>query len=164
MSTARAARRTATARRAPQRGASRPALRVVQPDERAPGRGRSTVVLTLVLLTIVFLAVFGLVVFQTVIVQTQSEIDELDSRIADSREEIDQLDIDIAELESPERILAEATGPLGMISPGEVLMIDEAPPEEADLKSPISVPEPTTPTPSTAATTPSSATGTEVGQ
>jgi cell division protein FtsL len=138
MSEARAARRADLRAPAPApapRERTRPDLRLVRPDERP--RRRATRLLTAALATVLVLALFGLVIFQTVLVQNQSRLDGLDQQVETEREQIERRELEITELESPERVIDEATSTLGMIPPTDVPMIDEVPGGEAPLDEPI---------------------------
>ena len=61
--------------------------------------------------------VFGLVVFHAWIVQNQSSLDRLDRNIAETSSTNQRLRLEIAELESPERVIAYAESTLGMTAP-----------------------------------------------
>jgi len=100
-------------RRAPQ--PARAPLRVVAPRRRL--RTGPTVVLGGLL---AFAIAFGLVVAQTELVQGQQQLDRLDQRVADATREHQELRLHVAELESPERIVAAATRDLGMVPPAGV--------------------------------------------
>lgn len=125
MSTARATeapsiRRVALApARPPRPRPARPALRVV------PGHQRRGVVGTVVALTVLalFASLFGLAVFHTMLVEGQSTVDDLDDRLVVAESETERLRLQIAELESPERILTVATEDLGMVPPDDVVQL-----------------------------------------
>lgn len=126
MSTARAVRplrRHDVAEPAVDRRRRRAHLTVVDAPPEPRRRSRGPAVAIAAGLVIVFLALFGLVAFHTVLVQNQSQIDELDERLAAEREVIEQARLEIAELEAPERVIAEAEA-LGLIAPDEVVMLD----------------------------------------
>jgi cell division protein FtsL len=93
------------------RHAEGPDLRVVQPVTR---RRRSWQV-GMLAGGLLFTAMFLIVGAQTMIVQRQQHIDEVNDRIAAASEEAEQLKIDLAQLQSPERIMTEAKGRLGMV-------------------------------------------------
>ena len=89
--------------------AERPALEVVAPAAR---RRRSWQVGT-VAGGLLFLAMFVIVGAQTLIVQQQRHIDDVNGRIAAAEDQAERLEIDLAELQSPERIVNEARDRLG---------------------------------------------------
>ena len=93
---------------------SRPPLRVVEPRRRL--RTGPTVVVGAVL---AFAIAFAIVAFQAQLVQGQRHLDDLDGRIDQAAEQYRQLRLDVAELESPERVV-DAAGALGMVTPPEV--------------------------------------------
>jgi cell division protein FtsL len=97
-------------RRAPEREEA-PALRVVPPRRRL--RAGPTIVLGGLL---AFATAFVLVALQTLLVQGQSRLDQFDTRIAEATDQQADLRLEVAELESPERIVAAATS-LGMVPP-----------------------------------------------
>jgi cell division protein FtsL len=93
-------------------------LRVVPSNRRArpglrlsPGAG---VVLTVLL----FVALFGVAVSHALLIEGQAKVDDLDQQVAAEQARYEELRRDVAELESPQRILGEATGELGMVPAG----------------------------------------------
>jgi cell division protein FtsL len=100
-----------------------PDLRVVV--ER-PGHSAGTYLVALAL-SILFLVLFGLAVFHTVLIGAQGRLDELDAQIEAQQDRQLRLRLQLAELESPERIVDAATDDLGMVPPGEVVWL--APPD-----------------------------------
>jgi cell division protein FtsL len=97
----------------------RPALRVV--DTRRDGSPRSLAHMAGTLLAVVlFASVFSVVICQVLLVQAQSRLDDVDTRL-DAQVTMDkQLRQDIAGLESPERIVNEATNRLDMMQAPDV--------------------------------------------
>jgi len=77
-----------------------------------------------VLLSLLFVAVFGIVVFQALLIQTQARLDDLDEKIVVEQQRSDALRVDLAERQSPERIVTVARDRLGMIDPAEVLYLE----------------------------------------
>ncbi len=105
----------------------RPPLRVVDRRERSPRTRRRRAAAVVVLATLLlFGALFGMAVFQTILVQGQARLDRLDQRIAAEQQRLEGLRVDVAALEAPDRIVAEAERRLGMVPPDEVLYV--APP------------------------------------
>ena len=94
-------------------------LRVVPSNPRArPGLGlspRTGVVLTVLL----FVALFGVAVSHALLIEGQARVDDLDQQVAAEQARYEELRRDVAELESPQRILGEATGKLGMVPAGD---------------------------------------------
>jgi cell division protein FtsL len=63
----------------------------------------------------VFLLFFGLVIFHTVLLQNQRQLDQLDKQVRDEQARYQQLRLEVAELQSPGRIVAVATAKLGLV-------------------------------------------------
>lgn len=112
---------TARTQRAPQ-----PAHRRTRPDVEIvePPSGRRWGLTTIVAALMATLLLFGLVGFQALIVGTQSDLDDLDTRIASAERENQRLRLDVAQLERPERIRAYALAFLGMVEPETVLYLE----------------------------------------
>lgn len=91
----------------------RPPLRVVRPAPRRARIGIITAVATL----IIFSVLLGLVLFQTMMVQNQARLDRLDAQVRDQQATYQQLRLQVAQLESPSRIVAVASEKLGMVPP-----------------------------------------------
>ncbi|MBK9181215.1 MAG: septum formation initiator family protein [Acidimicrobiales bacterium] len=107
----------------------RPPLRVVERPERSPrARRRRAAAVGVLAALLVFGALFGMTVFQTILVQGQARLDRLDQRIAAEQQRLEGLRVDVAALEAPERIVAEAERRLGMVPPDEVVYV--SPPAE----------------------------------
>ena len=129
MSTATAARAPA---RAPERSrpAGRPQLRLVERRQRRtrhqPRRSGLRLGIT-VTVVILFASLFGLAVFHTVLVQGQARLDRIDARVASQEARAQELRLQVAGLEAPSRIVAEARGRLGMVSPAEITYLMPAP-------------------------------------
>jgi hypothetical protein len=132
------------------RSPERPDLRVVAPARRRrPGWQVGTLAGALL-----FVALFAIAGAHTLIVQQQRHIDDVNGRITEAEERAEVLRTDLAELESPERIVREAKETLGMIeAPAQVYL---QPRPDDDVRA-AEVP-PTTP-PTTAASTPTTTAG-----
>jgi cell division protein FtsL len=78
----------------------------------------------------VFGALFGAVVFSTFIVQGQQRLDRLNDQVGDAQAEYERLRLQVAQLESPSRIVDEATRRLGMVEPPRTTYL--LPPPAAD--------------------------------
>lgn len=152
--------------RAPQRSEpkhrppARPDLRVIEkPDKVGPGRDGSAdlgadeeprshggLVGTL-FVVLLFVCIFGLVVFQVFLVQTQSHLDDLGTRISHEENRTKALRLDTTDLESPDRIVADAKDRLGMIPPPEIAYLKPGAADDAAAAyDPVKEPPPTTPT------------------
>jgi cell division protein FtsL len=112
MATVPATRRAPLRAPAPKREADRrPELKVVRTKRRRPRYG----VLTAIGIGGVFALFFGLVVFHTLLLQNQRRLDQLDTQVRSQQETYQQLRLEVAQLQSPERILDVATTKLGMV-------------------------------------------------
>ncbi len=104
-----------------------------------------------------FLGVFGVVVFQALLVQGQARLDHVNAQIAAQQEQSKQLHLQVAQLESPERIVTYARNNLHMVDPGDVVYLQQGPGDDAKAATattvaPAPAPAPTAPaTPTTAA-------------
>lgn len=97
--------------RAPEPGTQdRPGLRVVAEERRE--RRRRIGLLALIGLAVAMFVVVG---SQTLIVQQQAHIDHVNSQIAEAEATARGLHLELAQLQSPQHITAEATSKLGMI-------------------------------------------------
>jgi cell division protein FtsL len=69
---------------------------------------------------VVLLSLFGVVVAHVVLTQNQFRLDELRGRSSTRQAEYDRLRLQVAELESPDRVVADAQQRLGMVAPAKV--------------------------------------------
>jgi cell division protein FtsL len=90
---------------------SRPSLRVVGEDDRRPRYA----VWTVVALSAIFALFFALVMFHTVLLKNQRRLDQLDAQVRDEQASYQQLRLQVAQLQSPERVLDVATSKLGLV-------------------------------------------------
>jgi hypothetical protein len=97
-----------------------------------------------------FVAVFGVVVFQAFLVQGQARLDHLNGQIATERQTSRQLQLQLAQLDSPARIVTAARA-LGMIEAGDVVYLQPAASDDAAAR--YTAPATTGTTPVTTATT-----------
>ena len=65
---------------------------------------------------VLFALLFGLAAFHTVLMQGQQRLDRLDDRVAEEQARYEHLRLELAQLESPQRIVADATTRLGMVA------------------------------------------------
>jgi hypothetical protein len=106
-------------------------LRVVPEGRRLPIKlsPRTGVVLTLLL----FAALFGVAVSHALLIESQASLDRLDDQVAVEQDRYERLRMERAELESPDRIVAEATQ-MGMVPADDVTWLtpDQPAPEGVD--------------------------------
>jgi cell division protein FtsL len=101
---------------------------------RPPGVGwglhlsrRAGVVLTM----LAFVALFGVAVCHALLIQGQAGVDELDQRVATAQARYQRLRLQVAELESPQRI-AQAARDMGMVPAGQTVWLTPDEPAPAD--------------------------------
>jgi cell division protein FtsL len=142
--------RTSSARAQQARPASaepkRPDLRVV--EEPARDRLRPARVGTIAG-ALLFVALFGLAAFQTVLIRAQDRLDTLNRDVAEQTERSRQLELQLADLQSPERIAQVARDRLGMIAPLTVTFLEPSPDDDTNaqyLSPPNTTTGTTTPT------------------
>lgn len=132
--------RTATAATAaapaPATGAATPAparrppppLRVVGPGElSAPARRRRARLRAVSVLVLVGAALFGLVASHVVLTQGQFRLERVRARAAAEEARYERLRLQVAELESPARIVTAAQQRLGMVAPRKVTYLPAPP-------------------------------------
>ena len=132
---------TRTAERAPARRPARPAraphLRVVPRDYRSlQARQRRARRLGTLAVVLVGVMVFGLVVAHVALGQGQLRLDRLTARAAADEARNERLQLEVAQLESPERIVAAAQERLGMVPPPGVTYLS--------AEGPVNAPSPAT--------------------
>jgi cell division protein FtsL len=117
MSTVRVSR-SETVRPLPERTEERQRhLRVVNRSQRR--RFRLTPKTGVTLTVLGFGALFGVAVSHALLIEGQLRLDRLDQQVAEEQARYERLRLDVAGLESPERILADAQE-MGMVPPEEV--------------------------------------------
>jgi len=97
--------------------ADRPQLRVLGGQPSGVRRQRRARLLAVVAIVVAAVCLFGVVVAHVVLTQNQFRLDQLQQQSAARQAEYDRLRLQVAELESPDRIVAEAQQRLGMVSP-----------------------------------------------
>jgi len=119
----------APARRPSPRPAPRPApasrpdhLRVVAPSERLRARRRLTPATGVLLTAVLFATLFLVAIAHTVLVQGQVRLDELDAKLSVEQARYQELRTEVAEMESPSRVVAAAEA-LGMVSPQDLVYL-----------------------------------------
>jgi cell division protein FtsL len=89
----------------------RPSLRVVRKANRGPRYAFWAVIA----LSAIFALFFALVMFLTVLLTNQRRLDQLDAQVRNQQATYQQLRLQVAQLQSPERILDVATSKLGLV-------------------------------------------------
>lgn len=114
-------------RRPGPRPAERPAtapnprhLRVVAPAERV--RRRLTPATGVLLTALLFITLFAIAIAHALLVQGQIRLDGLDSKLTVEQARYQRLRTEVAEMESPARVVAAAQG-LGMVSPQDLVYL-----------------------------------------
>lgn len=92
---------------------------------------------------------FGPVCTHVLLTQGQAELDQLEARAADAEAAHQRLQVEVAELESPARIVPAARERLGMIPPPVVVYLTPGAPR-VTAPSPATNPSTTTPASKTA--------------
>jgi cell division protein FtsL len=122
-------------------------LRVVPPNRRARAALRLTPRAGVMLTILLFVALFGVAVSHALLIEGQAKVDDLGQRVAAEQARYEELRREVAELEAPQRILAEATGKLGMVPAGDPVWLspdepaptdelpDDPPPESPDTSA-----------------------------
>ena len=112
-----AVRTTATPAPAARPRPQQPRLRVVAGGA---SRRRNVTRAVAVMSVITVVALFGIVVFHVLLNQGQMQLDRLQSRSTSERARTERLRLDLAELQSPARVVAAARDRLGMVPPASV--------------------------------------------
>jgi cell division protein FtsL len=122
-------------------------LRVVAPNRRARPALRLSPRTGVILTILLFAALFAVAVSHALLIEGQAKVDELDQQVAAEQARYEELRREVAELESPQRILGEATGELGMVPAGDPVWLSpdepaptgglpaEPPPESPDTSA-----------------------------
>ena len=102
------------------RGDGPPPLRVVDRRVRARRRSRARARLAgAAAVTAVLAVLFGLVAIHVLLAQNQFQLDRLNARSSAAEAQYDRLRLQVAQLDSPERVVATAEGRLGMVQPAK---------------------------------------------
>jgi cell division protein FtsL len=96
-------------------------LRVVRPEagRRLRISPRTGVVLTVSL----FGALFGVAVSHAMLIESQMDLEQLDEQAAAEQARYERLRLDVAQLESPDRIVRDAQDRLGMVPADDVVWL-----------------------------------------
>jgi cell division protein FtsL len=126
------------------RAPARPDLRVVRDEDlREAERARMVRQLVAVAAIVAALCLFGVVVFHVLLTQNQFRLDKLQEQSLDRQAEYDRLRLQVAELESPDRIIAAAST-LGMMTPPKVTYLAPTIEEPGDTDTPARTADPST--------------------
>ncbi len=138
-------------RRAPQPRRQSPAaaparhLRVVGHEQEAKEASQRRLVrrTAAVAAVVAALSVFGVVVFHVVLTQNQFRLDRLRVQSSVRQAEYDRLRLQVAQLESPDRVVAEAQQRLGMVTPPRVTYLTPSVDEpSANVEAPAAAAQP----------------------
>ncbi len=102
----------------------------------APGT-MSLGVLSVFAIVMVFGALLSAALVQTMVVQNQVESDKLADQIEEQRLLQDKLSLEVAQLESPDRILDEAQNKLGMVTPDNRPYLAPVVPDDPTIAVPV---------------------------
>lgn len=150
------ARRPAPAVGAPRGGGERTRLTVAA----APPASRRIRLLWVVAVAAVLVAVLVVMASQALLVQGQDRLDELQRSLTEQETIAERQQLQLAELQSPQRVVAAATERLGMVPPSDIVHLrsdpsDDGtiavapeypvePPSAAGAGAPVDTPEPST--------------------
>jgi cell division protein FtsL len=123
--------------------AAAPLLRVVhggatQPE--AERRGLTKAHVGCAAVAGVLALLFVLAVMQTAIAQGQAHLDDVSAQTTDRQAEAQELRLQVAQLESPERIIDEAQTRLGMVEPETITYVAPADPSQPVVAAPPAPP------------------------
>lgn len=113
------------------RPAPPPPLRVVDQGRRRPAHRRRRTRAAAVSVALVAVALFGLVTSHVVLTQGQFRLERLRERAAGEQARYERLRLQVAELESPARVVAAAHERLGMVPPPGVTYLSPVGPASA---------------------------------
>jgi cell division protein FtsL len=102
----------------------------VTPDGRKRPRGLARV-LTFLAATAACAGLFGIVCTHVMLTQGQADLDNLETQATEAQAAHQKLQVEVAELESPQRIVTEARERLGMVTPETVVYLKPGAPRVA---------------------------------
>lgn len=103
----------------------RPKLRVLtEPELSARGKRRRARLLLGAIGTVIVGGLFGLAVFNVLLAQGQVRLNEIETRAAAEQSQYERLRLEVAQLQSPERVVAAAQERLGMVPPAVVTYLN----------------------------------------
>ena len=103
-------------------------LTVVRPKERARRHRRSAPLLTLLAVLLVGAGLLGVVASHVALAQGQLRLQRLEAHAAEEQARYERLRLQVAELESPTRIVSAAQERLGMVPPPGVTYLSPSGP------------------------------------
>lgn len=124
-----AVRRAPTTVPSQRRTADRPNLRVAA----APTATRQVRAFWVVGVVAVLVAVLVVMASQALLVQGQDRLDELQRSLTEQQSIAERQQLQLAELQSPERVVAAATDRLGMVPPTDVVHLRSDPADDASI-------------------------------
>ena len=108
---------------------ARPTLRLVDDRRLRVTSRRHRARLLLVLTGILVIgSLFGVVICHAMLVTGQGRLDRLEQQVTEEQVRYQAMRLEVAELEAPGRIVAEAQGRLGMVSPEHITYLAPVPP------------------------------------
>jgi len=122
---------------------ARPQLRVLRPGETAAEADRRRLVqlLSITGVVVAALCLFGVVVFHVVLTQNQFRLDALQDQALERQAEYDRLRLEVAQLESPDRIVADAQQRLGMVPAPRITYLTPAVEDTPGGRAPTPAPD-----------------------
>jgi cell division protein FtsL len=79
---------------------------------------------------LLFVALFALAAFQTVLIRAQDQLDQLNEDVTAQEQRQRELALEVADLQSPERIAQVARDRMGMIAPHTVTFVEPQPSDD----------------------------------
>lgn len=131
-------RRAIGATAAPRPAQRRPRLTVAEAPP-APQRWRA---LWIVGVLTFLVAVLVVMASQALLVQAQDRLDGLQQRLTEQEAIAERQQLQLAQLQSPERVVAAATERLGMVPPDDVVHLRSHPGDDAAITAPPVYPAP----------------------
>jgi cell division protein FtsL len=123
----RALARLATLDPAPRPRRARPELRLVETPVTPAARRRRAGALALAGAAALLVALLAVAVAQAVVVERQARLDRLDRALAESTVRYERLRLEVAQQESPARVIERARQELGMVTPEELTHVTPPP-------------------------------------
>jgi cell division protein FtsL len=139
--------------RQPVRAPAKPRLRAVPPLRPSPRAG----VLAFAVVGLVFAIMLGAAMLNSKLITGQQQLDKLDRAIAQAQAEHDKYRLEVAQLESPDRIV-QAAQSQGMIPAAQTVWVLPVVPGDPALEQPATAPATSPPATSERATGPDSST------
>jgi hypothetical protein len=109
-------------------------LRVVRPHDRLRRKLHLTPRAGVTMTVALFGGLFAVAGSHALLIESQARLDRLDDQVADEEARYERLRMDVAEMESPERILADAAQ-LGMVAPEGLVWVSPDQPVDSPAGS-----------------------------